>query len=60
MGNHKNLSYEEEAKLLKVFFKEVESGQIVYINETNKEYAKKVNYSIGNSQIYRVLKRHGW
>ncbi len=60
IGTHRNLSYEEEAELLKEFLKKAENGQIVEVSEIEKAYIEKVGHSIGNSQIYRVLKRHGW
>ncbi len=60
IGTHRNMSYEEETELLEEFFKKAESGQIVEVSEIEKVYAEKAGHSIGNSQIYRVLKRHGW
>jgi len=30
------------------------------INEIKEEYVKMVGHSIGGSQIYRLLKRHGY
>lgn len=59
-GNHRNLSEEEEKKLLADFTKQSESGQLIDLNELKSAYIKKVGHSIGGSQIYRVLKRHGW
>lgn len=59
-GNHRNLSVEEEKKLLADFTKQSESGQLIDLNELKSAYIKKVGHSIGGSQIYRVLKRHGW
>lgn len=59
-GNHRNLSEEEENKLLADFTKQSESGQLIDLNELKSAYIKKVGHSIGGSQIYRVLKRHGW
>lgn len=59
-GNHRNLSIEEEKKLLADFTKQSESGQLIELNELKSAYIKKVGHSIGGSQIYRVLNRHGW
>ncbi len=60
IGNHRNLSYEEEAELLKDYLEKAENGQIVDVGEIKKAYIEKVGHSIGTSQIYCVLKRHGW
>lgn len=35
-------------------------GQIITVNEIKHEYIKLVVHSIGNEQIYYVLKRHVW
>ncbi len=60
IGNHRNLSIEEENAFLDTFAKQAEAGQIVDLNDLKSEYIKKVGHSIGGSQIYRMLKRHGW
>ena len=59
-GNHRNMSYEEEAALLEPFRKEAEAGQIVVVSEMEAAYQEAVGHSIGTAQIYRVLHRHGW
>ena len=59
-GNHRNMSYEEEEALLEPFKAEAEAGQIVEISKIKAAYVEKVGHSIGNGQIYYVLKRHGW
>ena len=59
-GNRRNLSYEEEAELLKPFREEAEKGQLIEISAIKKNYEQAVGHSIGGSQIYYVLKRHGW
>lgn len=60
IGNHRNMSYEEESELLSDFFEQAQKGQIVEVSEIKKVYVEKVGHDIGNSQIYYVLKRHGW
>ncbi len=60
IGNHRNLSIEEENELLDSFTEQAESGQLIDLNDLKAEYIKKVGHSIGGSQIYRMLKRHGW
>ena len=58
--NRRNMSYEEEAELLKPFMEKAEKGQIVEVSEIKKVYQEKVGHTIGSGQIYRVLRRHGW
>ena len=59
-GNHRNMSAEEEALLLKPFQEEAEKGQIVEVSKIKAQYEETVGHSIGGSQIYYVLKRNGW
>ena len=54
------MSYEEEAALLRPFQEKAEKGQIIEISEIKARYEQAVGHSIGGSQIYYVLKRHGW
>lgn len=57
---HCNMTYEEEEEFLLRFSKQAENGQIVETSEIKKAYVEKVGHSIGNGQIYEVLKRHKW
>ncbi len=59
-GNHRNMSAEEEAALLEPFQAEAEAGQIVEVSKIKTQYEEAVGHSIGGSQIYYVLERHGW
>ena len=59
-GNHRNLSFEEEAELLKPFQEKAEKGQLVEVSEIKARYEQEVGHTIGGSQIYYVLRRHGW
>ena len=59
-GNRRNMSYEEEAELLAKYEEQAKCGQIVETSEIKKAYEEKVGHTIGSSQIYRVLARHGW
>ena len=59
-GNHRNMSYEEEAVLLEPFRKKAEAGQMVEVSEIEMAYRQAVGHCIGTSQIYYVLHRHGW
>lgn len=59
-GNHRNLSFEEEAAILAPFQARAERGELVEISEIETVYQQAVGHSIGTSQIYYVLHRHGW
>lgn len=61
-GNHRNMSYEEESKLLKPFIEASEAGQIVEVSEILCAYEKKMGrtFEKDSSRIYRVLQRHEW
>ena len=59
-GNHRNMSFEEEAAILAPFKARAEKGELVEINEIEAAYQQAVGHSIGTSQIYYVLHRHGW
>lgn len=59
-GNRRNMSVEQEAALLEPYRQLAEQGQIVDVREIEASYVEEVGHSIGSSQIYRVLKRHGW
>ena len=59
-GNHRNMSYEEEAALLKPFEKKAEAGQMVEISEIKTAYQEAVGHAVGTAQIYYVLHRHKW
>lgn len=60
IGMHRNLSIEEEKNFLSAYTKQAKAGQIVDLNELKAAYIEKVGHSIGGSQIYRMLERHGW
>lgn len=60
IGMHRNLSIEEEKEFLSTYTKQAEAGQIIDLNELKAAYIEKVGHSIGGSQIYRMLERHGW
>lgn len=59
-GNHRNMSYAEEADFLSGYEKRAQAGQIVEVSEIEAAYEVKVGHPIGSGQIYRVLHRHGW
>ena len=59
-GNRRNMSVEEEASLLEPFREKAEKGQIVEVSEIRSSYEQAVGHRTGGSQIYYVLRRHGW
>ena len=59
-GNRRNMSIEEEAAFLEQYRQPGEEGHILDVREIEAAYEEKVGHSIGSSQIYRVLRRHGW
>ena len=59
-GNRRNMSIEEEAGFLETYKQQAEQGQIIEVSAVKKAYEEKVGHSIGGSQIYYVLRRHGW
>ena len=59
-GNHRNLNVEEEVSPLALFKARAEKGELVEISEIETAYQQAVGHSIGTSQIYYVLHRHGW
>lgn len=59
-GNHRNMSFKEEAEFLLKFETCAKDGQLIEISEIKQAYENLVGHSIGNGQIYRVLHRHSW
>ena len=59
-GNHRNMSVAEEAAFLEGYMQQAEQGHMLDVRELAAAYEEKVGHSIGNSQIYRVLRRHNW
>lgn len=59
-GNRRNMSVEEEARILAPFKERAEKGELVEVREIAEAYQAAVDHPIGNGQIYCVLHRHGW
>ena len=55
-GEDKNYAHETVAP----FKARAEKGELVSISEIKAAYRQAVGHSIGTSQIYYVLHRHGW
>ncbi len=54
------MSYKEEEEFLEQYQKQAADGQIIDTGVIRKAYEEKVGHTIGGSQIYYVLRRHGW
>lgn len=59
-GNRRNMSFEEEAAILAPFIERAERGEMVDIKEIAAAYQKAVPHKVSDTQIYYVLRRHGW
>jgi len=61
-GNRRLLSFEQEKTILDTFEEKAAKGQVVKVSEIKAAYEKEIGRSLDDdkSQIYRVLKRHGW
>ena len=61
-GNHRNMSFEDEEKLLEPFIKKAEEGTIVEVSEILSAYEEKLGrtFEKSRSRIYYVLHRHNW
>lgn len=59
-GNHRNLTFEEEEKLLEPFINDANGGRITDVSAIKAAYDEKIGHETGRGQIYYVLHRHGW
>jgi transposase len=59
-GNRRNISFEDEAKMLAEFEERANAGQVVETSEIKRKYQELVGHTIGSGQIYFVLARHNW
>ncbi len=59
-GNRRNMSFEEEEAFLEQYQQRADRGEMVDTREITEAYTEKVGHRIGGSQIYMVLRRHGW
>lgn len=59
-GNHRNMSYEEEAAFLEQFINDADGGRITDVSAIKAAYDEKIGHETGHGQIYYVLHRHGW
>ena len=54
------MSIAEEEEFLAEFRQHAEKGQIIEVTSIKSAYEARVGHSIGGSQIYYLLRRHGW
>ena len=59
-GNHRALTYSEEAEIFEKFSTKAEKGEVVTVREIKEELDKKRGKDTGKAYVYRVLARHGW
>jgi transposase len=59
-GNHRYLTKEQEADVLKPFIEKAEKGQMLIVSDIKNAYEKEVKKGVSSSTIYRLLKRHKW
>jgi transposase len=59
-GRPTQLTWEQEAELLNQFKERAAQGQMVEVSEIKAAYEALVGHTIGGTQIYYVLRRHGW
>ena len=57
-GNHRAMSFEEEAQILSQFDKESEEGKLVVANTIKKAFDEKRGKDTGRGYVYMLLKRH--
>ena len=58
--NRQNMSAEQEAEILAPFEEQAEHGEVIEISIIKAAYQAQVDHTIADSQIYHVLRRHGW
>lgn len=59
-GNCRNMSFDDEKALLESFDKIAETGQILSVSDMKKAYDTALGRETNDTQIYKVLHRHGW
>ena len=60
LGNHRNMTCEQEEAVLAPYLEKAGKGEIVSVAEIAQAYQTAVGHAIAPTQIYAVLKRHGW
>ena len=60
LGNHRNMTCEQEEAVLAPYLEKAGKGEIVSVAEIAQAYQTAVGHAIAPTQIYAVLKRHDW
>ena len=60
LGNHRNMTCEQEEAVLAPYREKAEKGEIVLVAEIARAYQTAVGHTTAPTHIYAVLKRHGW
>ena len=59
-GNRRNMSVAEEAAILEPFRARAAKGEMIDVKEIAAAYQAAVDHKVSDTQIYYVLRRHGW
>lgn len=61
VGNHRNMTVEQETEFLKPYKEKAVAGEILEISQIIKDYSKALNgKKVSKSTVYDILHRHGW
>lgn len=55
-----NMSFQQEAQLLKPFFQKARKGKPFVVADIREAYQSAIGKKVPASTIYRILARHGW
>ena len=59
-SHQRNLSEEEEAKILAECEKEAEAGQVLTAETVRRKLEERLGRETSSNYVYRVMKRNGW
>ena len=59
-SHNRNMSVEQEAKVLAKFEEEADAGHELTVNEIRQGLESELGKETSVAYAYRVLKRHGW
>jgi transposase len=54
------LTFEQEQQFLKPFFARAQTGEMATVAEIHHAFEDRLEHSVDESTIYRLLQRHGW
>lgn len=55
-----HMTLEQEKQFLEPFFARAQAGEIATTGEIHRAFEERVEHSVDESMIYRLLHRHGW